>query len=71
MHDLFRRLPRNMTFRAMRGDSHLLRTNVREHEDIAAAIADRDPVRARAAARAHLRRAGELVSRWYETDGRG
>lgn len=75
VHDLFRRLPRNMTFRAMRGDSHLLRSNVREHEDIAAAIAERDPERARRAARAHLRRAADLVSRWYEAesrrDGRG
>jgi DNA-binding GntR family transcriptional regulator len=68
VHDIFRRLPRNMTFRAMRGDSHLLRTNVREHEDIAAAIADRDPQRARTMARAHLRRAADLVSRWYETE---
>jgi DNA-binding GntR family transcriptional regulator len=70
VHDLFLRLPRNMTFRAMRGDSHLLRTNVREHEDIAAAIAARDPERARRAARVHLRRAADLVSRWYETESR-
>jgi len=68
---LFRRLPRNMTFRAMGGDSHLLTTNVAEHEAIAAAIAARDPQRARRAARAHMRRAADLVSRWYENEHRG
>ena len=64
--DLSRRLPRNMTFRAIGRDPHRLRINLEEHIAIADAVERHDAVAARERAREHLRRAAELVSRWYE-----
>jgi DNA-binding GntR family transcriptional regulator len=64
--DLSRRLPRNMTFRAIGRDPHRLRVNLEEHIAIADAIERHDAPAAREHARQHLRRAAELVSRWYE-----
>lgn len=64
--DLSRRLPRNMTFRAIGRDAHRLRINLDDHTAIADAIERHDADAAREHARQHLRRAAELVSRWYE-----
>lgn len=64
--DLSRRLPRNMTFRAIGRDPHRLRINLEEHVAIADAVERHDAIAAREHAREHLRRAAELVSRWYE-----
>jgi DNA-binding GntR family transcriptional regulator len=68
VHDLYRRFPRNMTFRALSGHSHLLKVNVDEHASITDAIENRDPERAQREMRSHLRRAADLVSRWFEND---
>lgn len=66
VQDLFRRSPRNASYAALSGNSFLLRKNVEEHEAIRAAIEARDPDRARAEMRGHLRRAGEHLARWVE-----
>jgi DNA-binding GntR family transcriptional regulator len=64
--DLSRRLPRNMTFRAIGRDSRRLHENLEEHIAIADAVERHNAPVAREHARQHLRRAAELISRWYE-----
>lgn len=64
---LHQRLPRNVSFAAYREDSRLLRSNVEEHEAIAAAIAARDGERARLAMRDHVRSSSESLVRWFES----
>ena len=70
VEDVHRRLPRNTTIAALSGDSHLLLGNVREHEAIRVAIEARDPESAHNAMRAHLRRGGDLIARWVESQSR-
>jgi DNA-binding GntR family transcriptional regulator len=59
--------PRNLTWSAISQSSSLLRHNVGEHDAILAAIEAGDPVAARQAARAHVRRSGELIASRHET----
>ena len=68
IRDLSTRLPRNLTFQVLWGDSHLVMRNTSEHVAIIDAIAARDARQARIAAREHLLNAGELLSRWYENE---
>lgn len=65
--DLHRRVPRNLSFSGYAGNSHRLRSNLAEHEAIARAIADRDPVSARALAVAHAKSANASTVHWMET----
>ncbi|MDO8213617.1 GntR family transcriptional regulator [Conexibacter sp. CPCC 206217] len=67
IEDLHRRLPRNITYSALSGDSRLLLDNVAQHEAIADAIARREPAAARAAMERHVRSSAELVARWFES----
>jgi DNA-binding GntR family transcriptional regulator len=67
IRDLARRVPRNMTFKALAHDSHRLRINLDEHIAIAHAIEAHDAPLAHERALQHARRAAELVSRWYES----
>lgn len=67
--DLHRRVPRNLSFSGYAGNSHRLRNNLAEHEAIARAIADRDPVSARTLATAHAKSANASTVYWMETRG--
>lgn len=69
LSDLHRRVPRNLSFSGYAGSTHRLRANLAEHEAIARAIADRDPVRARESATAHSRSASASTVQWMETRG--
>jgi DNA-binding GntR family transcriptional regulator len=62
--DLHRRVPRNLTWSALR-TPQLLEQNVHEHGQIHTAIEARDANRARDAMTRHVRRSGELVSGWF------
>jgi DNA-binding GntR family transcriptional regulator len=66
IENLHRSFPRNLTWRALSGDSRLLRDNVEEHRDIRAAIEERDEATARKLMTDHVRRAAELVVMWFE-----
>lgn len=59
---LHRSFPRNVTWAALRGNTHLLQENVEQHRAIARAIAARDQAAARRAMTEHVRRSGELVA---------
>jgi DNA-binding GntR family transcriptional regulator len=63
---LHRSFPRNVTWGALSGNSHLLEENVAQHREIARAIAARDPARARQAMKQHVQRSGELVAMRFE-----
>jgi DNA-binding GntR family transcriptional regulator len=63
---LHRSFPRNVTWAALSGNSHLLQENVQQHRDIARAIAAHDPVAARKAMTLHVRRSGELIAMRFE-----
>ncbi len=73
--DLHRRVPRNLSFNAYAGHSHLLERNVEEHAEIARAISEHDSERARMLTTAHYRRASQSTARWVEArsedDARG
>jgi DNA-binding GntR family transcriptional regulator len=62
--DLHRRVPRNLTWSALR-TPQLLEQNVHEHGQIHAAIEARDADLARDAMGRHVRRSGELISDWF------
>jgi DNA-binding GntR family transcriptional regulator len=64
--DLHQRLPRNITYAAISGDSYLLRRNVEEHDAITEAIARRDSSDARQAMTAHILASTGLITRWFE-----
>jgi DNA-binding GntR family transcriptional regulator len=59
---LHRSFPRHLTWSALSKNSHLLASNIEEHQRILAALARRDPAAARAEMAAHVRSAGELVA---------
>lgn len=61
--------PRNLTWSAISQSSSMLRRNVGEHDVILAAIEAGDPAAARDAARAHVRRSGELIASRHERYG--
>lgn len=63
---LHRSFPRNVTWSALSGSTHLLQENVDQHRDVLRAIAARDPAAARQTMTAHVRRAGELVALRFE-----
>ncbi|HWL77650.1 GntR family transcriptional regulator [Microbacterium sp.] len=65
--ELHRRVPRNLSFGGYAGNTHRLRVNLAEHDEIARAIADHDPVRARELTEEHYRKANESTARWVET----
>jgi DNA-binding GntR family transcriptional regulator len=63
---LHQRFPRNFTWGALAGSSHLLQENVAQHREIARAIAAHDPPLARQAMRTHVQRSGELIAMRFE-----
>ena len=62
--DLHRKVPRNLTWSALR-TNELLEQNVREHEEIRAAVQARDARAARTAMIKHVRRSGDLIADWF------
>jgi DNA-binding GntR family transcriptional regulator len=63
---LHRGFPRNLTWSALAGNSHLLQQNVEEHDEILRAIEAHDPPAAREAMQRHVSRSGELVIMRFE-----
>ena len=63
---LHRSFPRDLTKLVLSESTPLLRANVREHEEIIAALEHRDGVEARELMRRHVRHAGELVTLRFE-----
>ena len=63
---LHRSFPRNVTWSALSGNSHLLRENVDQHREILHALVAHDPGRARTAMTKHVRRSGELIALRFE-----
>jgi DNA-binding GntR family transcriptional regulator len=63
---LHRSVPRNLTWAALSDRGSVLQENIEQHREILQAIADHDPVAARTAMRAHVLRAGELVTAHFE-----
>ena len=63
---LHRSFPRNVTWAALSGNSHLLQENVEQHRHIARAITAHDPAAARSAMTLHVRRSGELIAMRFE-----
>jgi DNA-binding GntR family transcriptional regulator len=59
--DLHKVFPRRLTWLALSRDSHLLDSNVVQHQQIREAIERRDSLAARALMTSHVQRAGELV----------
>ena len=66
IHFLHRGFPRNLTWSAIAGNSHLLQQNVAEHDEILRAIAAHDPAAARDAMHRHVSRSADLVIRRFE-----
>lgn len=65
--DLHRKVPRNLTWSALR-TKDLLEQNVREHKEIRAAIQARDGFEARIAMTKHVRRSGDLIAEWFGSE---
>ena len=63
---LHRGFPRNLTWSALAGNSHLLQQNVDEHDEILRAIEGHDPGAARDAMHRHVSRSADLVIRRFE-----
>jgi DNA-binding GntR family transcriptional regulator len=63
---LHRSFPRNVTWSALTGNSHLLQENVGQHREILRALAAHDPALARTAMTTHVRRSGELIALRFE-----
>ena len=63
---LHRSFPRDLTKIVLSESTPLLRANVREHEEIIAALERRDRAEARELMRRHVRHAGELVTLRFE-----
>jgi DNA-binding GntR family transcriptional regulator len=66
IRNLHRSFPRNVTWSALSGNSHLLQENVGQHREILRALAAHDPARARTAMTSHVRRSGELIALRFE-----
>ncbi|MGH8964988.1 MAG: GntR family transcriptional regulator [Actinomycetes bacterium] len=64
--ELQRRLPHNLYNRAYAGNSRLVKKVVNEHAEIAQAITDHDPSRARRLMAGHVRSSFEVLARWIE-----
>ncbi|GAA5118233.1 GntR family transcriptional regulator [Haloechinothrix salitolerans] len=64
---LHHRLPRNITWLALRSDPRLLAQNADEHANIAEAIESRDGEKARELAVAHMDTARDLISAHFES----
>ena len=64
--ELHRSFPRDLTWAALAGNSRLLEENVEQHRGILEAIEDGDAAEARVRMVAHVRSAGELVTRHLE-----
>ena len=58
--------PRSFSAQALSGDERHREANVREHDEIIAALEAGDPERARAAMQAHIASSGEYLATWYE-----
>jgi DNA-binding GntR family transcriptional regulator len=67
LEEVHRRFPRNLSFVAYQGSTRRLAENLREHRELAAVIADHDPLKARRLMTAHFLRANEATARWVET----
>jgi DNA-binding GntR family transcriptional regulator len=63
---LHRGFPRNLTWSALSGNTHLLHENVEEHSEILRAIEKHDSRAARKAMTKHIRRSAELVTLRFE-----
>ena len=63
---LHRSFPRDLSKLVLAESTPLLRANVREHEEVMAALERRDGVEARELMRRHVRHAGELVTLRFE-----
>jgi DNA-binding GntR family transcriptional regulator len=68
---LHRSFPRDLSKLVLAESTPLLRANVREHEEIIAALERRDGAEARDLMRRHVRHAGELVTLRFEQRTRG
>jgi DNA-binding GntR family transcriptional regulator len=66
IEDLQRRMPRNISYAALSGDSRLLLRSVDQHELIVESIANHDAVAARTAMSESIRGTAALVARYYE-----
>jgi DNA-binding GntR family transcriptional regulator len=64
--DLHRSFPRNLTWAALCENPRLLTENVAEHQLVVDAIERNDPEAARLAMVRHVRRAGAIVTDWFE-----
>ena len=62
--DIHRRVPRNLTWSALR-TPELMSQNVHEHEQIREALVAGDGEAARAAMISHVIRSGELIAEWF------
>lgn len=58
---LHRSFPRNLTWSALSGNTHLLQQNAKQHHEISRAIEERRPGKARDAMVRHVQRSGDLV----------
>lgn len=66
IRDVHRSFPRQLTWATLSEDPRLLEENCREHEAIREALDRRAADEARRLMISHVRRAGELVARWFE-----
>jgi DNA-binding GntR family transcriptional regulator len=69
LSDLHQSFPRDLTWIALGANARLLEENVAQHEAVLAAIERHEPAEARRAMIAHVRSAGELVTRRFEERG--
>jgi DNA-binding GntR family transcriptional regulator len=66
LEDLHHRMPTNLSYGAYEGKTHLLRRNLHEHGEIAAALSEHDPVKANALMIAHFLDANHATALWVE-----
>lgn len=66
LEDLHHRMPTNLSYGAYDGKTHLLRRNLHEHAEIAAALSEHDPVKANALMIAHFIDANHATALWVE-----
>jgi DNA-binding GntR family transcriptional regulator len=62
--------PGDASWSALSHDTHLLRTNARQHEEIVRALERHDGTEARRLMTAHIRHSGEHVATWFEEQAR-
>jgi DNA-binding GntR family transcriptional regulator len=65
--EIHQSFPRRLTWAALAGSSRLLEENVAQHAAILAAIEQQEPYEARRRMVEHVRSAGELISRHFES----